>query len=259
MSSTMRKIFLILIFIPILINTQAQVNVRVQAKDTLSISKFYPQTTEGTQFSAKQLVVPGILIAAGIYGTIDTQIDKKIKNQAIKWNGDTFIDEVFTVAAPTSVYVLNWCGVHGKHNFIDRTVILGTSSILAIGSTHLLKQTIDTTRPDGDGNDAFPSRHTALAFAGAEFLRQEFKDQSVWYGVAGYTFATATGFLRVYNNRHWVSDILAGAGIGILATQASYWLYPEIRKLYAGSKLDRAMLVPFGNNRGLGISFSANF
>ena len=249
----MKKLLLILIFIPILMNAQ------IQVADTLAISGTYPQTTEGAQFSAKQLIVPGILIGAGIYGTIDAQTDKKIRNQTVKWNGNTSIDEIFPAVAPISVYVLNWYGVRGKHNFIDRSVILGTSAILTIGSTSLLKQIIHTPRPDGNRNDAFPSRHTALAFAGAEFLRQEFKDQSAWYGIAGYTFATATGFLRIYNNRHWTSDVLAGAGIGILATQASYWLYPEIRKLYAGSKLDRAMLVPFGNKQGLGLSFSANF
>ena len=249
----MKKILLFLIFVPLLMNAQIQVT------DTLNISGVYPQTTEGTRFSAKQLIIPGILITAGVYGTIDRQIDKKIRNQVIKWNGDTFIDEVFPVAIPASAYILNWCGVHGKHNFIDRTVILGTSFALTIGSTHLLKQTIHTPRPDGDGTDAFPSRHTALAFAGAEFLRQEFKDQSAWYGVAGYTFAAATGFLRIYNDRHWTSDVLAGAGIGILSTQASYWLYPEIRKLYSGSKLDQATIVPFGSNQGFGISFSANF
>ena len=249
----MRKILLILIFIPFLINAQ------IQVADTLAVSGVYPHTTEGMRFSPKQLIVPGILVVTGIYGTIDTQMDKKIRDRAVKWNGNTSVDEVFPILAPASVYVLNWCGVRGKHNFIDRSVILGTATVLTIGSTYLLKQTIHTSRPDGNGNDAFPSRHTALAFAGAEFLRQEFKDQSAWYGVAGYTFAVATGFLRIYNNRHWTSDVLAGAGIGILATQAGYWLYPEIRKLYAGTKLDRTVIVPFGNRQGLGISLSANF
>jgi membrane-associated phospholipid phosphatase len=53
----------------------------------------------------------------------------------------------------------------------------------------------------------------------AEFMHQEYKDQSVWYSIAGYTAATATGVLRMYNVRHWFSDVVAGAGIGILGTK----------------------------------------
>ncbi len=249
----MKKILLILIFTPFLLNAQIQVS------DSLDNSKIYPQTVEGTRFSSKQLIVPGLLIAAGVYGTIDKHIDEKVRDQAVKWDGDTFIDDILPAVAPASVYILNWCGVHGKHNFVDRTVIAGTAFILATGSSYLLKNTIETPRPDGDGNDAFPSMHTAVAFAGAEFLRQEFKDQSAWYGVAGYAFATATGFLRIYNNRHWLSDVLVGAGIGILSAQAAYWLYPEIRKLYAGTKLDHAMIVPFASSSSLGLNLSLRF
>lgn len=249
----MRKIFLILFLVPILVNAQTQI------PDSVHILPVYPQTIEGNRFSAGQLVVPGVLIAAGIYGTINKQLDKKVRDQAIKWDGDTFIDGVLPAVAPASVYILNWSGVHGKHNFIDRTVIVGTTFILTTGTTYLLKKTIDTPRPDGDGNDAFPSMHTAVAFAGAEFLRQELKDKSVWYGIGGYTLAVATGFLRIYNNRHWFSDVLAGAGVGILSAQAAYWLYPEIRKLYVGSVLEHAMIIPFGNGQVVGIGFFARF
>ena len=39
---------------------------------------------------------------------------------------------------------------------------------------------------------------------------------SPWYAVGGYAVATFTGVMRVLNNRHWISDVLSGAGIGIL-------------------------------------------
>ncbi len=227
--------------------------------DSIAPVKAYPETTQGLKFSAKGLIVPGVLLAAGIYGTIDHHWDKKIQQQAEKWNGNTSIDNVLPVIAPASVYILNWSGVKGKHNFVDRSVILGTAAVLSLGTTQLLKSTISTTRPDGSSDDSFPSLHTATAFVGAEFMWQEYKDQSVWYGVAGYTLATATGFLRIYNDRHWLSDVLAGAGIGILGTKAAYWLYPEIRKIYAGSKLDHAMILPWGSGQGFGLSLSARF
>ncbi len=227
--------------------------------DTLSIRVTYPETKEGIKFSPKQLIVPGVLIAAGIYGTIDKNLDEKIHQQTEKWDGHTHVDDVLPFVAPASVYVLNWCGVQGKHNFIDRSAILGTSAVLSVGTTYLLKSTISTPRPDGDGDDSFPSMHTAVAFAGAEFMWQEYKDKSVWYGIAGYGLATTTGFLRVYNDRHWLSDVLAGAGIGILGTKAAYWLYPTIRKLYTGTILDHAMVLPYASSSGFGLSLSAKF
>ena len=71
------------------------------------------------------------------------------------------------------------------------------------------------------------------AFAAAEFMRQEYKDVSPLYGIAGYGAATITGILRLYNNKHWVSDVVAGAGFGILSTRLAYWIYPVIkRKLF---------------------------
>jgi membrane-associated phospholipid phosphatase len=56
---------------------------------------------------------------------------------------------------------------------------------------------------------------------------QEYKDVSIWYGISGYVVATGTGFFRMYNDRHWLTDVAAGAGIGILCTKTAYWLYPK--------------------------------
>jgi membrane-associated phospholipid phosphatase len=42
---------------------------------------------------------------------------------------------------------------------------------------------------------------------------QEYKDSNLWY--AGFVFATATAILRIANNKHYSSDVLAGAGITV--------------------------------------------
>jgi hypothetical protein len=41
-----------------------------------------------------------------------------------------------------------------------------------------------------------PFGHTANAFASAEFLWQEYKDVSIWYGISGYIIASGTGVLE---------------------------------------------------------------
>jgi membrane-associated phospholipid phosphatase len=77
----------------------------------------------------------------------------------------------------------------------------------------------------------FPSGHTAIAFMGAEFLRQEYRHRSPWYGVAGYGVAAATGAFRLYHMRHWWYDVVAGAAIGVAATQVAYAAYPWIKQM----------------------------
>ncbi|MBQ9641695.1 MAG: phosphatase PAP2 family protein [Bacteroidaceae bacterium] len=93
------------------------------------------------------------------------------------------------------------------------------------------KYTIKEQRPDGSARNSFPSGHTATAFASATILHKEYGlTRSLWYSVAGYAVATTTGVMRVMNNRHWASDILAGAGIGIFSVDLGYFLSDLIFK-----------------------------
>lgn len=88
-----------------------------------------------------------------------------------------------------------------------------------------IKYTAKEMRPDGSTANSWPSGHTATAFVGATILHKEYgMTVSPWYSVAGYGVATATGIMRVLNNRHWVSDVLSGAGIGIVSTELGYAL-----------------------------------
>jgi membrane-associated phospholipid phosphatase len=155
-----------------------------------------------------------------------------------------------------AVYGLNAMGIKGKNNFKDRTLILATSYLLVAATTLPLKNITHVQRPDGSSFNSFPSGHTATAFAGAEFLWQEYKDVSVWYGISGYIVATGTGFFRMYNDRHWLTDVAAGAGIGILCTKTAYWIYPKMQKLLFKKETKAAVIIaPFynGNHTGIGL------
>lgn len=139
------------------------------------------------------------------------------------------------------------------------TVIAGTAYLLTGISVYGIKSITKVERPDGSSRNSFPSGHTATAFAGAELLRREYWDLSPWIGVAGYTVAAATGFLRMYNNRHWLTDVVAGAGIGILSVQASYWLHPVIRKAFHRHKRTCVAMAPFIDRRQAGLSALVRF
>jgi len=142
----------------------------------------------------------------------------------------TKIDNYLQCSPVFAVYFLNAVGVKGKNNFKDRTIVLALSTIIASGFVTSIKSISHVQRPDGSSYNSFPSGHTAAAFAGAEFLRMEYKEVSPWYGITGYVVAAATGALRVYNNRHWLSDVIAGAGFGILSTKLAYIIYHPLQK-----------------------------
>src|SRR5574344_2423241 len=103
-----------------------------------------------------------------------------------------------------------------------------------------IKYSAKEMRPDGSTANSWPSGHTATAFVSATILHKEYGlTRSPWYSIAGYGVATATGVMRVLNNRHWVSDVLSGAGIGIFSTELAYGISDIIFK---GHGLKRGFL-----------------
>ncbi|WP_339920372.1 phosphatase PAP2 family protein [uncultured Flavobacterium sp.] len=216
------------------------------------------------KISYKALIIPTVLIGYGVIG-IESDAIKNL-NVEIKEEVTENIDHKITIDDFTqylpaaSVYGLNAMGIKGKSNFKDRTLILATSYLLVAATTLPLKNITHVQRPDGSSFNSFPSGHTATAFAGAEFLWQEYKDVSIWYGISGYIVATGTGFFRMYNDRHWLTDVAAGAGIGILCTKTAYWLYPKMQKMLFKKETKAAVMVaPFYNGKQTGIGLVGRF
>lgn len=185
----------------------------------------------------QNLVIPAVLTTYGFAALKwDALISFDQQVRKVVWVDNPHrpfhLDNYLQYGPGLAVYGLNAAGVHGRHNFRDRTVIYLLGYAMMGAAVLTLKSVIRAPRPDGSGNDGFPSGHTATAFAGAEFMQGEFGGLSVWYSVAGYVMATGTGFLRVYNDKHWFSELTTGAGIGMIAGKAGYWLFPLIaRKL----------------------------
>lgn len=186
------------------------------------------------RFKPTQLIVPGVLLGIGFIGLESDWL--KLQNTEARdelqehKHSQLSIDDFSQYAPIAATYGLKLCGVKSLHNYADMTVIAGTAYLLTGISVYGIKSLTTVLRPDGSSRNSFPSGHTATAFAGAELLRREYWKASPWIGVAGYVMAAGTGFLRMYNNRHWLTDVIAGAGIGILSVQAAYWLYPVISK-----------------------------
>lgn len=91
---------------------------------------------------------------------------------------------------------------------------LGLALMRAGVVTYGLKYSVEERRPDGSGDDSFPSGHTAISFAGAEFIRKQYG----WgWGAPAYAAASFVGWSRVHTQDHWSHDVAVGAAIGILS------------------------------------------
>lgn len=143
------------------------------------------------------------------------------------YHGDG-IDDVLRFAPVASVFALKACGVEGSSSWKRLLVNTAASMALSAGTTWGLKHIVKEERPDGTDMKSFPSGHAMVAFAGAHILCKEYGRRSVWYPVAGYAVATAVGIDRVRRNRHHWYDVVAGAAIGFLGTEAGYWLGDKI-------------------------------
>ena len=180
-------------------------------------------------------IVPLVLISGGLAINNQSFKDKQLTYRQENFpNFSNKIDDFMQLVPEGAVFALDWIGVKSKHSFGDKVGLMLTGGIIMLGTVNALKYTTDQIRPDNSSANSFPSGHTANAFFGAAVLAEEYKDQSIIYPIASYTVATATGVFRILNNRHWASDVLVGAGIGILSAKAAYVVYPWLKEKIGG-------------------------
>ncbi|OVE54804.1 phosphatase PAP2 family protein [Chryseobacterium mucoviscidosis] len=253
-------LFLVLVNICFVSAQDTILNTRVALQDsaiTINNDKAY-------KLGYKHLITPTVFIGFGIVSLESDglkQLNSSTREEINEHQPDHISLDDYTQYAPAvMVYGLNAAGIKGKHNFRDRTIIYATSQLISAAFVVPLKHIVKEERPDSSNNLSFPSGHTATAFSSAQFMFREYKDTNFWLSISGYSFAVFTGVYRTLNDKHWVNDVVAGAGFGILSTELAYWLYPKINGLLSGKpKNATTMIVPFYQNKGFGIGFVKNF
>ena len=147
------------------------------------------------------------------------------KNTQLLTDFKTGIDDYTQFFGPAMTVGLKLCGYEGRSDWSRLLASAGMSYALMAVLVNGIKYSAKEMRPDGSTANSWPSGHTATAFVGATLLHKEYGlTRSPWWSVAGYGVATATGVMRVLNNRHWISDVMSGAGIGIMSTELGYAL-----------------------------------
>lgn len=200
------------------------------------------------------LVVPATLAGYGITSLYADELIRFDNNIRMGIRGDhkIHLDDYLIYTPLTADIGMSIAGYESAHGFKDKAFLYLMSTALNAFIVYPVKSLTTRLRPDQSDIRSFPSGHTSNAFVGAEFFWQEYKDRSVWLAASGYLVAAATGYLRMHNDKHWLSDVVAGAGAGILATKITYWIYPEIQRLFA-AKNSALTVMPLINNDFAGL------
>ncbi|GHT47044.1 hypothetical protein AGMMS49965_24910 [Bacteroidia bacterium] len=214
---------------------------------------------------AIDIAIPAAMITYGIISIESDALrkwDYSIRNELVEnnylWRNGW--DDYFQFSPAALAFGMKLGGMESKHQLPDMCILYALSNALELGVVVTTKKLTGRKRPDDSNSFSFPSGHTATAFVAAEFLHQEYGDKSAWISAAGYGMATLIGVSRVFRNKHWLSDVVAGAGVGILSTKIAYRIYPSIKKPFV--KKDRkhqTFICPTYNNGSLGVTFSCVF
>ena len=165
------------------------------------------------------------LFIAGIIAKSEKNAFKQQTKHSLVTNFKTGIDDYTQFFGPAAVVGLKLGGYEGRSDWPRLLASAGMSYGIMALLVNTIKNTAKEMRPDGSTANSWPSGHTATAFVGATLLHKEYGlTRSPWFSVAGYGVATATGVMRVLNNRHWISDVLSGAGIGMVSGELGYAL-----------------------------------
>lgn len=189
--------------------------------DTISVQK--------ERFKIRKLYIPVALMGSGL--AFNSNRPESFKNEIAEERNEHFlhfgtsVDNYLQYSPIAIAYGLDALGVKSKTDLANRTAILLKGGIINAALVTGLKKVSHQLRPDGSNYLSFPSGHTANAFAAATFLSEEYKYKYKWMPYAAYGIAGTVGILRMANNRHYISDVLVGAGIGILSMKLSYWTH----------------------------------
>ncbi len=171
-------------------------------------------------------IVPALLIGYGastingngLYSSYDAHNDVRHVFGGYRNHIDDFLQWAPYLEIPAVLLA----GVETRNDRVNLGLVVLKSEAIMLGSVYIVKTLTHVARPDGSDNLSFPSGHTAQAFLAASIVHTEFRDKSQWYGIGAYTLATSVAAFRMINDKHWESDVIAGAGFGILSAHLAY-------------------------------------
>jgi membrane-associated phospholipid phosphatase len=178
------------------------------------------------------LIIPGtFLLYGGLKPAISgiENLDRRIMDRVIENHPDfvTTLPDYLMWAPSASVYILDAVNAKTAHNFKEHLILDAGSIVITGGLGYAMRQMTKNSETFSKAGTQFPSGHTANAFRGAEILHQELKKSHPVLSYSGYVIASGVGVLRIYDKAHLLSEVIAGAGLGILSTKLTYWIFEK--------------------------------
>ena len=191
----------------------------------------------------RALIVPGVLIGYGLTTIKDNGLysSYEARRDVQKHLGGAHskVDDYLIFAPYAEFAALTLAKIKCRNDLTNVSLLIFKSQVLMAAIVFPMKALTQQERPysyqlglDGvpleqrkTNKNAFhslPSGHTAQAFLAASIVHKEFRYKSPWYGVGAYAVASSVALFRMINDRHWQSDVIVGAGIGILSTHIVY-------------------------------------
>jgi hypothetical protein len=225
------------------------------------VRRFYIPPVE-YKLNPKDLIIPASLITIGALASHSDKFKDILPiTRPNPHDRKTPVDDIAQIAVAPTLFIFDALGDE-KHHPIDQFFITALSYGITVLPVRYIKNHYNSLRPYG-GNHSFPSGHTATAFVGSHIIYKEFKDSNPWIAYSGYAMGAFVAGSRVAHDKHWVSDVMAGAGIAMLATELAYWIYFPVRNLITdeANKLfgNDIILSPIIQPNTLGLNFSMSF
>ncbi|MDT8309353.1 MAG: phosphatase PAP2 family protein [Bacteroidales bacterium] len=210
----------------------------------------------------QSLLTPNILtgmmlIATGATGSFaQWPVDKAVNNYRNRQFGgfSTRADDYLTFIPAVFPYIIKLTDPYYESSYLAVSLKLFSAALLAQGVTQATKYLTKVPRPINGSSFSFPSGHTSVAFALAAVTSRELK--TPWISTVSYALATTTALLRLANNEHWLSDVVAGAGLGIIAGELTFLLFEKMKKHDVLSGINKSFsFTPYASLSCYGFSF----
>ncbi len=167
--------------------------------------------------------IGGGLVVAG--SLLDFDHGGSTLGMNLKPSFDYKADEVLRFVPAMALVGMKSLGVESRTERWSELMVRSAGATAIMGlSVESVKRLAGRVRPDGSDERSFPSGHSATAFLTASLFAKEYGHLSPWYSVGAYGVATSTAMLRRMGDHHWMSDVMVGAGIGILSVEIGYAL-----------------------------------
>ena len=224
-----------------------------QKADSLALSK---------KLSYKSFIVPAAFITTGAL-LLNSKFNNDIQTKSNAIFGSSFrsgADNLFPLIPMGQIYTGRLLGLNPKNDVRNQTVNILLANTATLIVVEITKHIAKRDRPDLSNNLSFPSGHTAIAFTNASLLYYEYKEANFWYASSGFLFAGVTAAFRVANNKHYASDVITGAGIGLASGILFSHISPMQSFRLSKKKKLSALIYPQLNNQiGMGAIIRPDF